>query len=166
MAAGEYVSVSSQADTSGRILTGSEGARYGTRTEPAEPAGIYVTRALRRSSPDRSPISSWLTTTGAHARDELSMSEMNRARPIQAACPPPRIRSWSGAAASPRPVRPDRDHPPGLIEARPRSSWFSAPPRRAWGARRCRPARYARPSGGGRMGCTALVGRLFGTVAA
>jgi vacuolar iron transporter family protein len=87
MAAGEYVSVSSQSDTEGADL---ERERRELATEPAleqaELAEIYRGRGL---TPDLArQVAEQLMAhdaLGAHARDELGMSEMSRARPIQAA---------------------------------------------------------------------------------
>jgi len=87
MAAGEYVSVSSQADTEGADLA-RERRELATdaETERAELAAIYVARGL---TPDlASQVADQLTAhdaLGAHARDELGLSDMTRARPLQAA---------------------------------------------------------------------------------
>jgi VIT1/CCC1 family predicted Fe2+/Mn2+ transporter len=87
MAAGEYVSVSSQADTEEADL---ERERVELRTsdaaEHAELAGIYVSRGL---TPDLArQVADQLMAhdaLGAHARDELGISETQRARPVLAA---------------------------------------------------------------------------------
>lgn len=63
MAAGEYVSVASQADTEAADLA----------RERAELA-LQVSDALMAHD-----------ALGAHARDELGLSDMHRARPVQAA---------------------------------------------------------------------------------
>ncbi len=87
MAAGEYVSVSSQADTERADLE-QERAELAAapEREHAELAGIYVHRGL---TPDLArQVADQLTAhdaLGAHARDELGMSEITRARPLQAA---------------------------------------------------------------------------------
>ncbi len=87
MAAGEYVSVSSQSDTEAADLA-REQKELDTddQTERAELAGIYVSRgldhALARQVADQLMAHDAL---GAHARDELGISEIQRARPIQAA---------------------------------------------------------------------------------
>jgi VIT1/CCC1 family predicted Fe2+/Mn2+ transporter len=87
MAAGEYVSVSSQADTERADL---ERERRELATTPdlerEELADIYVARGLTRDLAGK--VSDQLMAhdaLGAHARDELGMSEMTRARPLQAA---------------------------------------------------------------------------------
>jgi VIT1/CCC1 family predicted Fe2+/Mn2+ transporter len=87
MAAGEYVSVSSQADTESADLAFErrELARNPER-ERAELAAIYVARGL---TPELArQVSQQLTehdALGAHARDEIGLSEATRARPIEAA---------------------------------------------------------------------------------
>lgn len=87
MAAGEYVSVSSQADTEDADLAREQKELDTDNTgERAELAGIYVSRgldkALARQVADQLMAHDAL---GAHARDELGISEIQRARPIQAA---------------------------------------------------------------------------------
>ncbi|MGE5199431.1 MAG: VIT family protein [Rhodospirillaceae bacterium] len=87
MAAGEYVSVSSQADTEDADLA-RERQELATspESERAELERIYVSRGL---SPElAAQVAGELMAhdaLGAHARDELGMSESTRARPIQAA---------------------------------------------------------------------------------
>jgi len=87
MAAGEYVSVSSQGDTERADLTRERGElATSPEAERAELAGIYMTRGLNRDLADQ--VASQLMAhdaLGAHARDELGLYELTRARPIQAA---------------------------------------------------------------------------------
>jgi VIT1/CCC1 family predicted Fe2+/Mn2+ transporter len=87
MAAGEYVSVSSQADTEQADLARERGELASSpESERAELAGIYVTRGLRRDLAIQ--VADQLMAhdaLGAHARDELGLQETTRARPIQAA---------------------------------------------------------------------------------
>ena len=87
MAAGEYVSVSSQADTERADL---DRERKELATDPKhehdELAAIYVGRGLDAGLAAR--VSSQLMkhdALGAHARDELGISETLTARPLQAA---------------------------------------------------------------------------------
>lgn len=87
MAAGEYVSVSSQADTEGADLAREKAELAADpRQEHAELTAIYVRRGL-----DEALASSVATqlmahdALGAHARDELGISETLAARPVQAA---------------------------------------------------------------------------------
>jgi len=87
MAAGEYVSVSSQADTEQADLA-RETAEL--RTNPAaeedELAGIYVKRGLDRELAKRVARELMAKDAlAAHARDELGISDITTARPIQAA---------------------------------------------------------------------------------
>ena len=87
MASGEYVSVASQADAERadldrerRELAASPGF------ERDELAGIYVERGLDLALAQQ--VAEQLMARdalGAHARDELGLSELNAARPIQAA---------------------------------------------------------------------------------
>lgn len=87
MAAGEYVSVSSQADTERADLT-REARELAANPEQEhdELAGIYVRRGL-----DAALASSVATqlmrhdALGAHGRDELGISDTLAARPVQAA---------------------------------------------------------------------------------
>lgn len=87
MAAGEYVSVSSQADTEQADLA-RERRELATepRAEHTELANIYVQRgltpALARQVADQLMAKDALA---AHARDELGLSEISAARPLQAA---------------------------------------------------------------------------------
>jgi len=87
MAAGEYVSVSSQADTERADLSREVGELAASpEAERAELAGIYVARGL--SGDLAIQVADQLMAKdalGAHARDELGIQETTRARPIQAA---------------------------------------------------------------------------------
>ncbi len=87
MAAGEYVSVSSQADTEGADR---ERERLELISDPAgehaELAAIYVKRGLAADIADE--VATQLMNhdaLGAHARDELGISDSLSARPVQAA---------------------------------------------------------------------------------
>jgi VIT1/CCC1 family predicted Fe2+/Mn2+ transporter len=87
MAAGEYVSVSSQADTERADLARErEELRRYPESERNELAAIYVNRgvepALARQVAHQLMAKDALV---AHARDELGISEITTARPIQAA---------------------------------------------------------------------------------
>ena len=87
MAAGEYVSVSSQADTEAADLSRERGELAADHpAELAELAGIYEARGL--DAPTAAEVARQLMAKdalGAHARDELGISEVTTARPIQAA---------------------------------------------------------------------------------
>ena len=87
MAAGEYVSVSSQADTEQADLARERAELAGQpEIELEELAQIYVARGV---APDlaRSVASQLMEkdALGAHARDELGISEITTARPVVAA---------------------------------------------------------------------------------
>jgi VIT1/CCC1 family predicted Fe2+/Mn2+ transporter len=87
MAAGEFVSVSSQADTEKADLARERRElRQDLEAERRELAGIYESRGL---TPDLArQVAEQLMAKdalGAHARDELGISEIMTARPIQAA---------------------------------------------------------------------------------
>jgi VIT1/CCC1 family predicted Fe2+/Mn2+ transporter len=87
MAAGEYVSVSSQSDTENADL---DRERMELKSQPEferdELAQIYVKRGLTNELAQQ--VAAQLMAKdalGAHAHDELGISEMTTARPIQAA---------------------------------------------------------------------------------
>jgi len=87
MAAGEYVSVSSQADSEAADLVREQRAlRESPRAETAELAHIYEDRGVRpklaREIADELMAKDALA---AHARDELGLTETAKPKPIQAA---------------------------------------------------------------------------------
>lgn len=87
MAAGEYVSVSSQSDTEKADLARETSELAGNHeAEVRELAGIYAARGV---APDlATEVAKQMMehdALGAHARDELGISEITTARPIQAA---------------------------------------------------------------------------------
>ncbi len=87
MAAGEYVSVHSQADTEQAELELERGElKSDAASEHKELAEIYVARGLDPSLAEQ--VAEQLMAhdaLGAHARDELGISETLSARPLQAA---------------------------------------------------------------------------------
>lgn len=87
MATGEYVSVSSQADTEQADLARERAElRDSPEAEHAELAAIYVGRGLEPALADE--VARQLTAhdaLGAHARDELGISDLVSANPVQAA---------------------------------------------------------------------------------
>ncbi|MEO6864063.1 MAG: VIT family protein [Gemmatimonadaceae bacterium] len=87
MAAGEYVSVSSQADTEGADLSlERRELAADPKGEHAELAAIYVARGL--SAELATQVAAQLMAKdalAAHARDELGLSDATTARPLQAA---------------------------------------------------------------------------------
>jgi VIT1/CCC1 family predicted Fe2+/Mn2+ transporter len=169
MAAGEYVSVSSQADTERADLARE---RHELATAPdlerAELAGIYVARGLTPELAGQ--VADQLMARdalAAHARDELGMSEMTRARPNQAALAS--AAAFAVGAAPPLllvlflPVA-------VLIPAVVASSLvllsvLGGTAARLGGAPLVTGAARVTFWGAVAMGCTALVGRFFGTVA-
>jgi VIT1/CCC1 family predicted Fe2+/Mn2+ transporter len=93
MAAGEFVSVHSQEDTENADLARErKELEQNPQGEQLELAQIYVTRGLDRALADQ--VAAQLMShdaIGAHARDELGLSEATAARPMQAA--------WASAAS-------------------------------------------------------------------
>jgi vacuolar iron transporter family protein len=87
MAAGEYVSVHSQADTEKADLARERAElKADDRGEHKELTAIYVARGLKPALAKQ--VAEHLMehdARGAHARDELGISDTLRARPIQAA---------------------------------------------------------------------------------
>jgi VIT1/CCC1 family predicted Fe2+/Mn2+ transporter len=87
MAAGEYVSVSSQADTEkADIARETEELRTDIESERAELAGLYVARGLEPAT--ARIVAEQLMAKDAldaHVRDELGISPAAPARPVQAA---------------------------------------------------------------------------------
>jgi VIT1/CCC1 family predicted Fe2+/Mn2+ transporter len=87
MAAGEFVSVHSQKDTENADLARERSElKQHPAGEQRELAGIYVGRGLDQPLADR--VAGQLMAhdaLGAHARDELGLSDTSAARPVQAA---------------------------------------------------------------------------------
>jgi VIT1/CCC1 family predicted Fe2+/Mn2+ transporter len=87
MAAGEYVSVSSQADTEAADLARERAELAAAPAiEQAELSAIYQQRGLDEDTADE--VAAQLTAKdalAAHARDELSITHLTTARPVQAA---------------------------------------------------------------------------------
>lgn len=87
MAAGEYVSVSSQADTErADIAREKQWLHSNADAEEAELASIYIARGL--SAETAAQVARELTehdALDAHVRDELGLSEVHSANPFQAA---------------------------------------------------------------------------------
>jgi VIT1/CCC1 family predicted Fe2+/Mn2+ transporter len=87
MAAGEYVSVSSQADTEAADLSRERKELAASpESELHELSAIYQERGLEKATAD--DVAAQLTARdaiAAHARDELSITNITTARPVQAA---------------------------------------------------------------------------------
>lgn len=168
MAAGEYVSVSSQADTEQADLDQERRELAASpEGEREELTGIYVTRGLSRELARQ--VADQLTSHGAleaHARDELGIHDATRARPIQAALAS--AASFALGAAPPAalaallPV-------PALTRGIFASTLvllilLGAMAARLGGAPQLRGALRVAFWGAVAMACTAAVGRLFGSV--
>jgi vacuolar iron transporter family protein len=87
MGAGEYVSVSSQADSEHADLARERRElELAPEAEHRELAGIYMQRGLSRATAEL--VATELTAhdaLAAHARDELGITDQGRARPVMAA---------------------------------------------------------------------------------
>jgi len=168
MAAGEYVSVSSQRDTENadlkrerhELATDAEG-------ELVELTGIYMQRGLDRTLARQ--VAEQLTANdalAAHARDELGISAINVARPVQAAL----ASAASFAAGALLPLLVTWIVPDRMIEATvtPASLVFlallGAVAARTGGASMWKGSLRITFWGALAMGVTAGVGALFGTM--
>lgn len=168
MAAGEYVSVSSQSDSeSADIEREREELRLQPEFERRELAAIYESRGL---TPElAAQVAEQLTAhdaLAAHARDELGVSPYSAARPLQAALAS--AATFSVGAALPLLtvlVTPPGPRVPVLIgTALVFLVGLGAISARAGGAPVGRAALRVGFWGAAAMGLTALVGRWFGTV--
>jgi VIT1/CCC1 family predicted Fe2+/Mn2+ transporter len=168
MAAGEYVSVSSQADSE-RADVAREKVELATapEREKAELSGIYVKRGLTPELADE--VAEQLTAhdaLAAHVRDELGMSEATRARPLQAAVASAAAFA-SGAAV---PVLLVIFGPFASLTTTVIASTLAllaalgAIAAQLGGARAVKGAARVVFWGAVAMICTSLIGRLFGTV--
>jgi VIT1/CCC1 family predicted Fe2+/Mn2+ transporter len=168
MAAGEYVSVSSQADTERADLAQERGElATAPEAERAELAGIYMGRGVRRDLAVQ--VAEQLMAhdaLGAHARDELGIHARTRARPIQAAVTS--AAAFAVGAAPPALLA-------GLLPAGVLTLGvvgvslvlllvLGGVAARLGGASLTRGALRVAFWGAVAMGCTAAVGRLFGAV--
>ena len=168
MAAGEYVSVSSQADTERADLAQERGElATAPEAERAELAGIYMGRGVRRDLAVQ--VAEQLMAhdaLGAHARDELGIHARTRARPIQAAVTS--AAAFAVGAAPPALLA-------GLLPVRVLTLGvvgvslvlllvLGGVAARLGGASLTRGALRVAFWGAVAMGCTAAVGRLFGAV--
>jgi VIT1/CCC1 family predicted Fe2+/Mn2+ transporter len=167
MAAGEYVSVSSQSDAEKADLARERHELHVMpEAELAELAGIYVQRGLEPGLARQ--VAAQLTDRDAleaHARDELGISEANQARPVQAALAS--AASFSVGSAMPLLVvlvAPAAWLAPSVIAA---SLLFlgalGAVGARTGGAAAWRATLRVLAWGAAAMLVTAAVGRLFGT---
>lgn len=170
MAAGEYVSVSSQADAErADALVEARALREHPEAELDELTDIYVQRGLEPALARQ--VAEQLTRhddLGAHLRDEIGLHERARARPVQAALAsaaaftagalPPVLLAW---------LWPQRGLPTAIV-----ASTLLLLAMLGYAAERL--AGGAGPRGAGRvllwgamaLAATALIGRAFGVVAA
>jgi VIT1/CCC1 family predicted Fe2+/Mn2+ transporter len=168
MAAGEYVSVSSQKDTEQADLEREKKELATTpKAERAELAGIYVARGLKRDLAIQ--VADQLMAhdaLGAHARDELGIHELTRARPIQAAVAS--AASFAAGAAPPAALAallPAAALTPGVVAVTlVLLLALGAVAARLGGASAVRGALRVAFWGAVAMACTAGAGRLFGAV--
>jgi VIT1/CCC1 family predicted Fe2+/Mn2+ transporter len=167
MAAGEYVSVSSQADTEKADLARERGElRDAPDAELRELQGIYVARGLDADLARR--VAEQLTAHDAlstHARDELGITEAQSARPTQAALAS--AGTFSVGAALPLGlaalVSPGLLIPVVSAGSLACLAALGALAAGAGGASRIRGAVRVTFWSALALGVTALVGRLFGT---
>jgi vacuolar iron transporter family protein len=168
MAAGEYVSVSSQADTEQADLARERGELAASpEAERTELAGLYVARGLSRELAIQ--VADQLMAhdaLGAHARDELGIHETTRARPIQAAIAS--AASFAVGAAPPAVLAallPAGALTPGVVGVTlGLLLLLGGVAARLGGAPIARGAVRVAFWGAVAMACTAAVGRLFGAV--
>ena len=170
MAAGEYVSVKSQSDTEAADLARERGELAADAdAEHRELAGIYVKRGLDAALADQ--VATQLMehdALGAHARDELGISETLSARPVQAALSS--AASFTAGAALPLLVA--LLAPSGSLPAVVAGSslvflaTLGAVAGRAGGASAVKGAWRVTFWGALAMAITAAVGALFGTAVA
>ena len=167
MAAGEYVSVSSQADTERADLARErEELASAPEAEHAELAGIYQRRGLSPALAGQVAAELMAQDAlGAHARDELGIHELTRARPLQAAL----ASAVSFAVGAAPPAILAALLPPARLALGIGTATvvllvgLGAVAARLGGAPVVRGALRVAFWGAAAMGCTALVGRLFHT---
>jgi VIT1/CCC1 family predicted Fe2+/Mn2+ transporter len=169
MAAGEYVSVSSQADTE-KAEIAKERTELATkpRAERAELARIYIDRGVERDLAFRVADQMMAhDALGAHAREELGIHDKTRARPIQASMAS--AASFSLGAAPPALLA--ALLPAGVLKASVVAVTLGllvalgAVAARMGGASMARGALRVTFWGAAAMGCTYAIGRLFGVAA-
>lgn len=166
MAAGEYVSVCSQADTeSADVSLEKDELANAPEAELAELAAIYVARGIEPSLARHVAVQ--LTArdaVGAHLSDELGISAAVSAAPVQAALVS--AATFAVGAASPlliAVVAPSAQIVPSVVGASLVGlAVLGAIGAAAGGARRWRGAARVLVWGALAMAATAIVGRLFG----
>ena len=169
MAAGEYVSVSSQSDTETADLARERRELANDpESEKTELAKIYVSRGVEPGL--ASQIAEQLMAKdalGAHARDELGISEITTARPVQAALNS--AATFSVGAAAPLAlalVSPSSWRIPAVsVGSLVFLALLGMIGAKAGGANILKPAIRVTFWGALAMGVTAGIGAIFGTVA-
>lgn len=166
MAAGEYVSVSSQADTERADLARERRElEEDAEAEHAELAALYEARGLSADLADT--VAGQLMARdalGAHAREELGITEVHTARPIQAAS----ASASSFAVGAALPLTVAFGSPPALLiptvvaASLASLAVLGAVAAKAGGAAVTRGALRVTLWGALAMALTAGVGRLFG----
>ncbi len=168
MAAGEFVSVSSQADTEAADLQRErDELAAAPEFETRELAQIYVQRglapALARTVAEQLMARDAL---GAHARDELGISPATQARPVQAAMAS--AASFTLGAAAPLAISvvspPAQILPMVALGSLLFLAFLGVLGARAGGARLLRPAIRVTFWGALAMGITTAVGSIFGRI--
>jgi VIT1/CCC1 family predicted Fe2+/Mn2+ transporter len=167
MAAGEYVSVSSQADTENAELGRErQELKDDVEGERRELADIYVKRGVEPDLARKVAVQLMAKDAlGAHARDELGISEITVARPVQAAL----TSAATFAAGASMPLMATLAAPAGWIipvvttVSLATLAALAAIGARAGGANEWRAAARVAFCGAFAMALTAAIGALVGT---
>ncbi len=166
MATGEYVSVSSQSDTEkADLVREMRELKKNPALEQEELAQIYVSRGLEL------PLAREVATKlmaqdalGAHARDELGISETMAARPLQAAF----ASAASFLCGGILPLAVAYLSPPATIGVSIKGSTLLSLALLGWAGAKLGGVKWVKPTlrvvmwGGFSLAATALIGNLFG----
>lgn len=166
MAAGEYVSVSSQADIERADIARETAAlREMPEAEEAELASLWQSRGL--SAATAALVASELTKAdalGAHVRDELGLSEVHSANPLQAALASGVTFTLAGALPLIAAVAAPAESVALVVTIVTLLALAALGALGAWagGAKLLRPTLRVVFWGAAAMAVTALIGKLFG----
>lgn len=166
MAAGEYVSVSSQSDIEGAdIAREAQALRETPAEEEAELASIWESRGL--SPATAALVARELTEAdalGAHVRDELGLSEVHSANPLQAAFASGLTFTMAGAVPMLAALVSPAETVAVVVTVTTLLALAVLGALGAWagGARLLRPTLRVVFWGGAAMAVTAAIGKLFG----
>lgn len=166
MAAGEYVSVSSQSDIEGAdIAREAQALRETPAEEEAELASIWESRGL--SPATAALVARELTEAdalGAHVRDELGLSEVHSANPLQAAFASGLTFTLAGAVPMVAALVSPAETVAVVVTVTTLLALAVLGALGAWagGARLLRPTLRVVFWGGAAMAVTAAIGKLFG----